>query len=149
MKLGSLAGGICKICGSDTMGSNIGCGCRKFYNEATYEILYKSEDKNKMYLVRNDFIMRKFEAYYSETEKKNRFYDSILSFWKKSGFVTKKQVESLMNFFGYERDFIERQADEVQRNFIRKFQEDNDEEIVKLAKIKFGKAKHLKKLAKV
>jgi hypothetical protein len=34
MKLGSLAGGVCRISGSDTVGADIGCSCMIMYNRA-------------------------------------------------------------------------------------------------------------------
>ena len=47
MKLGTLAGGTCRVCGSDTYGAEIGCGCIHMYHQAGFIVL-RNHDKDSL-----------------------------------------------------------------------------------------------------
>lgn len=109
MNLGSLAGGTCRICGSDTMGADIGCSCKKLYDRATFIVLRK-HDKISLeynYSIGMRYYMDMFCREYEEklakhngniakmykNEFNRQFFPSVYNQYKEKGYVSKKQLE--------------------------------------------------------
>ena len=95
MKLGSLAGGVCRICGPDTMGADIGCGCVIMYNRAK-KIALHNHDKESLeynYSIEMRFLMDKFVAEYeTRLEKHNGDLDKTFKNDFKKQFILQLSV---------------------------------------------------------
>lgn len=109
MKLGALAGGTCRVCGSDTMGADIGCSCMKLYRQSVFIVLQK-HDKDALeynYGIRMKFIMNTFCTWYEDkiskhdgniektfrTDFNRQFFPSVYEQYKQKGYVSKKQLD--------------------------------------------------------
>ena len=112
MRLGSLAVGTCKICGSDTMGADIGCSCKKLYDKATFIVL-KNYDKISMeynYSIEMRHYMNMFCRDYEDKLSKyngniskmyrsdfnRQFFPSVYNQYKEKGFVSRKQLNIVL-----------------------------------------------------
>lgn len=154
MKLGRFAGGVCRICGSDTMGADIGCSCIFMYNRAK-KIALKNHSKESLeynYGIEMKFLMDKFVSKYEarlqkhnndldktfKSDFKKKFYSSVVEFYKSKGFVSRKQLDIVLHEL-YEFDggcasddykIIEKRKAE----FLDCFSSENDPEIIEIAK---------------
>lgn len=149
MKLGAMAGGVCRICGSDTLGADIGCSCLKLYNRAKTIALknHNSESLEYNYGIEMRYIMDKFvKAYDERLEKHNgnldkmfrndfkkSFYPSVVEFYKTKGFVSKKQLEIVRRELDLRSDTYV-VIDKKRENFLNSFARDNDSEIVEITR---------------
>lgn len=153
MKLGILAGGVCRICGSDTMGSDIGCGCRGMYERAKF-ICLRLHDKDSLeynYGIKMRHIMNMFVGYYDESFKKhdgkiekmfktdfNRsFYPSVYAQYKEKGYVSKKQLDIVSSKlqFGCQDDITDTKDIQNEKDaYMNNFTMANDNEIVEIAR---------------
>lgn len=154
MKLGALAGGICRVCGSDTYGADIGCGCQIMYKRAIWIALKNHEDLSLEYNYGMEMkaIMDKYkEIYDASFEKHNgdinkmfrsefnrKFFPSVIEFYNKKGYVSKKQLEIVKNkLFGYnpyERDEFYDDLKIKKESFINSFKAEYDGEIIVIAR---------------
>ena len=153
MKLGMLAGGICRICGSDTLGANIGCGCMRMYERAVWIALRNHDEESLTYNYSLDmrYTMDKFVKSYEErlakhngdinktfrSEFKRQFVPSVVEFYKKNGFVSKKQLTLVKRdlYYPYEGDETsEEDIKKLQKSFIADFKAKYDSEIVEIAR---------------
>lgn len=155
MKLGSLANGVCRICGSDTItGNDIGCSCQKMYNKATFIILKNHpEDSIKYnYSIEMNFIMTAYQKLYDSSFQKHNgdinkmfktdfnrsFFPSVISFYKEKGFVSKKQLDIVKkrmfqkNFDDEENNF--NLISDLKKKFINNFKTEHDSEIIEVAR---------------
>ena len=109
MKLGALAGGICRVCGSDTYGADIGCGCQGMYERATWIALKNHEDLSLEYNYGMEMkgIMDAYKEIYDNSfEKHNgdinkmfrsefnrKFFPSVIQFYNEEGMFFSEQYE--------------------------------------------------------
>ena len=154
MKLGNLAGGVCRICDSDTLGADIGCSCRIMYERATYIALRNHEEENLMYnwCIESEIIMDKFCSMYEysleqhegkiekmyRSEFNRNFFPSVYAQWKEKGMVSKKQRNIVWNkYFIHDFDLrkeIEDKVRDAKKSFISAFQSTYDSEIVEITR---------------
>jgi len=154
MKLGKYAGGICRICGSDTLGADIGCSCINMYSRAK-KIALKNHNKESLeynYSIEMRYLMNKFVSDYEiklmkhnndlnktfRSEFKKSFYPSVVNFYKEKGFVSKKQLEIVKKeLYGFNGGCMSEdypKINELKENFLNKFASENDSEIVEIAR---------------
>lgn len=153
MKLGNKAGGVCPICGSDTMGAEIDSNC-KFLFSCAKDIVLKqyTEDSLKYnYGIESHIIMESFKKEVQEKIEqhkgnwntafkikfKREFSKSVLDFYNEKGFVSKKQLDIVKRFcdtyksmFGGVQDSIIKEK----KHFIKNFEKKHFEEIVEVAR---------------
>lgn len=154
MKLGSLAGGVCRICGSYTMGADIGCSCMIMYNRAKKIALHNHEKESLEYnySIEMRYIMNKFVTSYEtrlakhngdldktfRSDFKKSFYPSVVAFFKERGFVSKKQLEIIKNeLYGFNGGCMSEDYPQIEKQkeiFLNKFALDNDSEIVEITR---------------
>ena len=153
MKLGSLAGNVCRICGSETMGSDIGCSCKKLYDKAVFIALKNHDDDSLAYnfSIEMKYYMEKFISQYDglyqrhngninkmyRTEFNRTFYPSVYKFFKENGYVSKKQLDIVKRLLGKDFDFAEKDYEEIQKqkkNYLADFSSRNDSEIVEITR---------------
>lgn len=150
MKLGILANNVCRICGSETMGADIGCSCKKLYNKATFIALNNNEKSlDYNYGIEMRATMNRFVDWYDErlkkhdnnilkmfkSEFKRKFYPSIYAFYKERGFVSRKQLDIIKRIFN--EDESSKLYEETEKNkqlFLNMFQKEHDAEIVEITK---------------
>lgn len=154
MKLGRFAGGVCRICGSDTMGADIGCSCMIMYNRAKKIALHNHEKESLEYnySIEMRFLMDKFVAEYeTKLEKhdrdldktfrndfKKQFYPSVVSFYKSKGYVSKKQLDVVIReLYGFNGGCMSEDykiIEDKKKVFLDNFTHDNDSEIVEITR---------------
>lgn len=154
MKLGSFAGGVCRICGSDTMGADIGCSCMVLFNRAKKIALKNHANDSLEYNwgISMRFYMDKFTAKFDENLKKHggdlnkafrnefkkSFYPSVVEFYKSRGYVSKKQLDIVIrDLYAYDgasasNDY--KTIEELKANFLNDFVKNNDSEIVEITR---------------
>lgn len=153
MKLGALAGGICRICGSDTMGSDIGCTCMGKYKQAAFIVL-RNDDKASLeynYSLEMRVIMGLFCAEHEESLARHNgdvnkayktafnrsFYPSVYSFYKEKGYVSKKQLGIVHKRLAYSPDkeeAIYNETEKAKEAFLKDFERQHDGQIVEVAR---------------
>lgn len=165
MKLGALANNVCRICGSETMGADIGCSCQKLYDKATYIVLKQKQDENLEYnySIKMKVTMDKFcslyesdlSAHNGDINKMHRsnfnrgFFPSVYKFYKEKGYVSAKQLEIVeKRYFTYGLDNLWEDIDKARESFLRSFKEKYDSEIIDVAWNLFKQRKAEKKAAK-
>lgn len=161
MKLGFFANNVCKICGSETMGSDIGCSCKKLYNKAVF-IALKNDDKSSLnynYSIEMQIIMNSFINWYDEklkshnnnitkmfrSEFKKSFYPSTYAFYKEKGYVSKKQLDIIKRCFN--EDELQKLYEETEKRkqkFLNNFQKENDFQIIEITKNLWKNKNHIK-----
>lgn len=150
MNLGILARNVCKICGSETMGADIGCSCRKLYGKATFIALrnYNNLSLAYNYGIEMHVIMDNFVKFFDEKAKKHNneiekmfrsdfrknFFTSVYEFYKSKNFVSKKQLDIVKKSFEYESEKLYADIEEKQKSFLLDFQKNHDKEIVEITK---------------
>lgn len=144
MKLGILAGNVCRVCGSDTMGASIGCGCMKMMAKATFIVLSQNNEASLEY--NYSIKMRKYLEYFildyeARLERHNgnidkmfktsfnrAFYPSLYAFVKEKGYCSKKQLDIVVKRFNNDYDLIEKIEKEIEEEkeiFLKNFAEEN------------------------
>lgn len=152
MKLGSLAGGTCRICGSDTYGSDIGCGCKVMYNQAKFMVLknHAPDSLEYNYSINMRYIMDKFVSMYESklnkhngnTDKmyrnnfKKQFFPSVYDFYKNKGYVSKKQLSLVMQelYRDYSTNNDYQEIEKLKANYLNNFVKEHDTEIIDVAR---------------
>jgi hypothetical protein len=163
MKLGALANNVCRICGSETMGADIGCSCRKLYDKAIFMVLSKHSEEclEYNYSIKMRVVMNEFSKIYEENLKEkgainkvfktsfNRtFYPSVYEFYKKNGYVSSKQLHIVENkYFSCGLNEINDKIEKEKKIFLDNFKEKYDSEIIDVAWNLFKKRKAEKKAA--
>lgn len=151
MKLGSLAGGVCRICGSDTMGADIGCGCLKMYNEAKFIALknHGGASVTYNYDIKMQAVMNYASRCYEEalarhnndinkvfkTDFNRKFFPWVFQFYKEHGYVSGKQLKIVEKKYCVDVDgsFFEK-IEEMKKKYLDNFASENDSEIVEIAR---------------
>ncbi len=154
MKLGNLAGGVCRICGSDTYGNDIGCGCKAMYEEAKFICLKNHKDESIKYYwgIKLDYVMTHFVQWYDDlferhdgqiekmfrTKFNRSFYPSVYEQYEKSGFTSKKQLEIIQyKIFPPETQeeiAMLTEVDTLKDGYMKMFVSTYDNEIVEIAR---------------
>ena len=154
MNLGSLAGGVCRVCGSDTLGADIGCSCIIMYERATYIALRNHEEESLAYnwYLESEIIMDKFCSMYEDSLEQHKgkienmyrsefnrsFFPSVYAQWKEKRRVSKKQRDIVWNkYFIYDfylRKEVEDKVKAAKKSFISAFKGTYDSEIIEIAR---------------
>lgn len=146
MKLGILAGNVCRVCGSDTMGTPIGCSCKKMMKQASFIILAQNKEAaiEYNYSIKMRKYLEYFMADYEEkverhegkiekmyrTEFNRKFYPSLYAFVKEKGYCSKKQLDIVIKRFCSNFDLvakIEKEIEEEKEKFLQHFEDEHFE----------------------
>lgn len=152
MRLGIYAGNICRVCGSDTYGAEIGCSCKKFFNKAKFIALkqYSEDSLEYNFSIEMRAYMGRFVERYNEklqkhngnidktfrSDFKKSFFPSVVAFFNEKGYVSKKQLDIVKREFEYDSD-IEKMYEEIkekQDDFLEGFVNAHFSEIVEIAR---------------
>ena len=151
MKLGKYAGGVCRICGSDTLGADIGCSCINMYNRAK-KIALRNHEKESLYYNYTikmkeimDFSLKTYEESLAKhnndinkvfhTDFNRSFFPSCFQFYRDKGYVSSKQLSIVERKYCFESDssFYKR-IEDLKENYLSAFAGEHDEEIIEIAR---------------
>jgi hypothetical protein len=151
MKLGALAGGTCRVCGSDTYGADIGCGCIHMYHQAGFIVL-RQHDKDSLeynYGIQMKFIMNDFCSWYEEkmnrcdgnidkmfrTDFNRQFFPSVYDQYKQKGYVSKKQLDVVkQKIYPNGMYDVWEKIENQKRQFMQDFIKEHDGECIEVAR---------------
>lgn len=141
------------ICGSRANGI-VGSSCRKFFNKATWNILSKHSDESLTYnyTIKMKAHMDAFTEYYSalvENEDNDikkilgkffyTFAPSVVDFYKEKGYVSKKQLQTVMQleykYSELSRVPVYRVIEEAKALYLKEFQQKYISEIIPEARL--------------
>ena len=140
------------ICGSRANGI-VGSSCRKFYNKATWVVLsnHSEESLTYNYTIKMRAHMDAFVKYYSTLVENDvdikktlgsfftTFAPSVVSFYEEKGYVSKKQLQTVMQL-EYKYDElsgipVNRVIEEAKSLYLKEFQQKYMSEIIPKARV--------------
>lgn len=142
----------CMICGSRANGI-VGSSCRKFYNKATWAVLsnHSEESLTYNYTIKMKAHMGAFVEYYSALVENGAdirktlgpffttFAPSVVTFYKEKGYVSKKQLQTVMQLeYKYgelSRVPVNKVIEEAKSLYLKEFQQKYVSEIIPKARV--------------